>query len=124
VKKKSQPSSQTSERVEEQYSVIAVGSSDLVRSEKKKYFEWGEVMLNELRLSIYRVDKEDDDLYEIHGAIQRQCNTASLTLILLTSTKWWAPASVSKWRMGFNSAFKGLMTSFANTCFCCLRVTL
>jgi hypothetical protein len=32
-----------------------------------------------------------------------------LTLILLTSTKWRAPASDSKWRMGFNSAFKGLM---------------
>ena len=31
-----------------------------------------------------------------------------LTLILLTWTKWWAPASASKWRMGFNSAFKGL----------------
>jgi hypothetical protein len=31
-----------------------------------------------------------------------------LTLILLTSTKWWAPASDSKWRMGFNSEFKGL----------------
>jgi hypothetical protein len=29
-------------------------------------------------------------------------------LILLTSTKWWAPVSASKWRMGFNSAFKGL----------------
>jgi hypothetical protein len=32
-----------------------------------------------------------------------------LTLILLTSTKWWAPASASKWWMGFNSAFKGLI---------------
>jgi hypothetical protein len=31
-----------------------------------------------------------------------------LTLILLTSTKWWAPANASKWQMGFNSAFKGL----------------
>jgi hypothetical protein len=31
-----------------------------------------------------------------------------LTLILLTSTKWWAPVSASKWRMGFSSAFKGL----------------
>jgi hypothetical protein len=29
--------------------------------------------------------------------------------ILLTSTKWWAPASASKWRMGFNSAFKVLI---------------
>jgi hypothetical protein len=33
-----------------------------------------------------------------------------LTIILLTWTKWWAPASASKWRMGFNSAFKGLNT--------------
>ena len=32
-----------------------------------------------------------------------------LTLTLLTWTKWWAPASASKWRMGFNSAFKGLI---------------
>jgi hypothetical protein len=32
----------------------------------------------------------------------------SLTLILLTWTKWRAPASASKWRMGFNSAFEGL----------------
>jgi hypothetical protein len=34
-----------------------------------------------------------------------------LTLILLTWTKWWSPASASKWRMGFNSAFKGLISS-------------
>jgi hypothetical protein len=32
-----------------------------------------------------------------------------LTPILLTSTKWWTPASGSKWQMGFNSAFKGLI---------------
>jgi uncharacterized membrane protein YhhN len=32
-----------------------------------------------------------------------------LTLILLTSTKWWAPASASKWLTGFNLAFKGLI---------------
>jgi hypothetical protein len=25
-------------------------------------------------------------------------------------TKWWAPASAGKWRMGFNLAFKGLKT--------------
>jgi hypothetical protein len=35
--------------------------------------------------------------------------TRPLTHILLTSTKWWAPASASKWRLGFNSAFKGLI---------------
>jgi hypothetical protein len=37
-----------------------------------------------------------------------------LTLILLTSTKWWAPASASKWRMGFNSAFKRLMIRYGD----------
>jgi hypothetical protein len=35
-------------------------------------------------------------------------NLRCLTLTVLTWTKWRAPASASKWRMGFNSAFKGL----------------
>ena len=34
-----------------------------------------------------------------------------LTLILLTWTVWRAPTNASKWRMGFNSAFKGLTTN-------------
>ena len=34
---------------------------------------------------------------------------AGLTLILLTWTIWWAPNNASRWQMGFNSAFKGLM---------------
>ena len=39
------------------------------------------------------------------------CSTswrAYLTLILLTWTKWRATTNASKWRMGFNSAFKAL----------------
>ena len=32
-----------------------------------------------------------------------------LTLILLTWTIWRAPTNASKWQMGFNSAFKGLL---------------
>ena len=32
-----------------------------------------------------------------------------LTLILLTWTIWRAPTNASKWRMGFNSAFKGFV---------------
>jgi len=32
-----------------------------------------------------------------------------LTLILLTWRIWWARNNASKWQMGFNSAFKGLM---------------
>ena len=31
-----------------------------------------------------------------------------LTLIPLTWTIWRAPTNASKWRMGFNTAFKGL----------------
>ena len=34
-----------------------------------------------------------------------------LTLILLTWTIWRAPTNASKWRMGFNSAFKGLIVN-------------
>jgi len=32
-----------------------------------------------------------------------------LTLILLTWRKWRTPNNASKWEMGFNSAFKGLI---------------
>jgi hypothetical protein len=45
------------------------------------------------------------------GPVACQQQSRILTLILLTSTKWWAPTSAGKWRMGFNSAFKGLMTN-------------
>jgi hypothetical protein len=34
-----------------------------------------------------------------------------LTLPLLTWTIWRAPTNASRWRMGFNSAFKGLITT-------------
>jgi hypothetical protein len=33
----------------------------------------------------------------------------NLTLILLTWRKWWAPNNASKWQMGFNLVFKGLI---------------
>ena len=36
------------------------------------------------------------------------CYIPCLTLTLLTWTIWRAPTNASKWRMGFNSAFKGL----------------
>ena len=35
--------------------------------------------------------------------------TSCLTLILLMWRIWWAPNNASRWQMGFNSAFKGLM---------------
>ena len=37
-------------------------------------------------------------------------NLSKLNLILLRWRKWWAPNNASRWRMGFNSAFKGLNT--------------
>ena len=40
-----------------------------------------------------------------------QSGRKALTLTLLTWTIWRAPTNASKWRMGFNSAFKGI-TSF------------
>jgi hypothetical protein len=36
------------------------------------------------------------------------CHQLHLALILLMSTKWRATASASKWRIGYNSALKGL----------------
>ena len=44
---------------------------------------------------------------------QTVCYSLRLTLILLTWTKWRAPTNASKWRMGFNSAFKGLIITQA-----------
>ena len=34
------------------------------------------------------------------------------SLILLTWRIWWAPKNASKWQMGFNAAFKGLINNF------------
>ena len=34
-----------------------------------------------------------------------------LTPILLTWRIWWAPNNASRWQMGFNSAFKGLISA-------------
>jgi hypothetical protein len=53
----------------------------------------------------------DDTVYQytyVNGRV------TSLTFIVLTSTKWRAPASASKWRMGFNSEFIGLTSIFRN----------
>jgi hypothetical protein len=41
-----------------------------------------------------------------------------LTLFLLTWTIWRAPTNASKWRIGFNSAFKGLMMYKAKVAVC------
>jgi hypothetical protein len=44
-----------------------------------------------------------------YGDFTPPAQFSPLTLILLMWTKLWAPASASKWWMGFNSAFKGLI---------------
>ena len=47
----------------------------------------------------------------------------SLTLTLLTWTIWRVPTNASKWRMGFNSAFKGLISFGAEHLFVQLAPT-
>jgi hypothetical protein len=47
--------------------------------------------------------------FQNHTTLYSKCSislVSSLTLILLTWRIWWAPNNASKWRMGFNSAFK------------------
>jgi len=47
---------------------------------------------------------------------------SSLTLILLMWKIWWVPNNVSKWQMGFNSAFKGLILHQVASDRLCLQV--
>ena len=49
------------------------------------------------------------------------CN-GYLTLILLTWRKWWTPNNASKWQMGFNSAFKGLILSTCRRWYKCAQL--
>jgi hypothetical protein len=42
----------------------------------------------------------------VYGSVHRW---STLTLILLTWRIGWAPNNASKWQMGFNSAFKGII---------------
>ena len=54
------------------------------------------------------------ETWSVYGDDRRRINgteMAGLTLILLTWTIWRAPTNARKWRMGFNSAFKGLRRS-------------
>ena len=47
-----------------------------------------------------------------HGTHSSESNLSSVTLTLILLTWWirWAPNNASKWQMGFNSAFKRLIT--------------
>jgi len=45
-------------------------------------------------------------------------------LILLTWRIWWAPNNASRWQMGFNSAFEGLIFRLLSTDFRCLCLNL
>ena len=47
-----------------------------------------------------------------HMCLKTAVNNKYLTLTLLMWTKWWAPTNASKWRKGFNSAFKRVKNVF------------
>jgi len=49
-------------------------------------------------------------------------NRPHLTLILLMWRIWWAANNASKWQMGFNSAFKGLIWTCCVHCSCSLAL--
>ena len=49
------------------------------------------------------------ELSECFSCLEGSTQETPLTLILLTWTIWRAPTNASKRRMGFNSAFKGLI---------------
>jgi len=56
----------------------------------------------------------------IHGSLVFACGTwqsevLCLTLILLTWKIGWSPNNARKWQMGFNLAFKGLMSRLHDT---------
>jgi hypothetical protein len=77
------------------------------RGDDSKYIP---MQYEKLKLAHY---SEDCHYHLCLSAAQRKLRNRvshkSLTLILLTWTIWRAPTNASKWRMGFNSTFKGLM---------------
>jgi len=50
-------------------------------------------------------------------SMQSEHHVKYLTLFLLTWRIWWAPNKASKWQMGFNLVFKGLMLNLVNLTF-------
>jgi hypothetical protein len=56
-------------------------------------------------LPLHSDTRQNFDSSSLNSDTQR----SRLTLILLMWTIWRAPTNASKWRMGFNSAFKGLI---------------
>ena len=48
-----------------------------------------------------------------HPCPRWDSNPRSQQASLLTWRKWWTPNNASKWQMGFNSAFKGLIAAFS-----------
>ena len=68
------------------------------------------------RLTQTSVDMNSISVFNVMQKILTKWNlnwSMCLTLILLTWTIWRAPTNASKWRMGFNSAFKGLIKKHA-----------
>ena len=60
------------------------------------------------------------------GTVEQKCRRRwglhwRLTLTIKTWRIWWARTNASKWQMGFNSAFKGLMSLY-RIYFCCKSV--
>ena len=73
-----------------------------------KYFKILYIEILYISLQIHNVYEMKIPVYAQDNATF-ECAIVSLTLILLMWRIWWAPNNTSKWQMGFNSAFKGLI---------------
>ena len=63
-------------------------------------------LFSEFRIG-FSLNVSDQAVKVIYGGEIQRCSF--LTLILLMWRIWWAPNNASKWKMGFNSEFKGLI---------------
>ena len=74
---------------------------ELINRPEESYQLWRVIVCD---LETSRIGAPYIYMYEISSL-----RVNDLTVILLTWRKWWTPNNASKWQMGFNSAFKGLM---------------
>ena len=85
----------------------------LSSSSKSKPFLIANSFLNDM---IYIKSSWVFDLHGVYKIMEKNFEICTLTLNLLTTTIVAPPSNASKWQMGFNSAFKGLIRSLVNIC--------
>jgi hypothetical protein len=88
-------------------SVVSVVCCQVERSLRRADRSSRGVLMTVLRRRVWSRNIKNRCFIYIYDISSLRVN--DLTLILLTWGKWWTPNNASKWQMGFNSAFKGLI---------------